>query len=113
MILLLVFAGFLAGGSAAVVALVGGGGVLVALAAYAVFGVSAVIVTAVLLALGPIRLRRAGAGPRLRAYPEVNRHTSPATPIHAPGTKSTPRTRSGLVGGGMITPGRMLKPKRA
>ena len=111
MILLLVFAGFLAGSSAAVLALAGGGGVLVALAAYAVFGVSAVIVTAVLLALGPIRRGRTDARPR--AYPEVNRHTSPATLFHAPGASSTPSTRSGLVGGGMITSGSTLKPKRA
>ena len=63
MILVLVVAGFLVGGSAAVVALLGGWGFIAALAAYALFGVAAVVVTAALVALGP-SWRRRPAPPR-------------------------------------------------
>lgn len=69
MILVLVVAGFLVGGSAAVVALVGGWSFVAALFAYALFGAGAVVITAVLVALGPnCRPRRAPPRPSFR-YP--------------------------------------------
>ena len=67
MILVLVFAGFVVGGSAAVVALVGGWSFVAALVAYALFGACAVVVTAILIALGPSwRPRRAPPRPSFR-----------------------------------------------
>jgi len=53
MILVLVLAGFVVGASAAIVALVGGAGFVAALVAYALFGVSAVVCTAIVVALRP------------------------------------------------------------
>ncbi len=58
MILILVLVGFLIGASAAAIALIGGGGILAALAAYGLFGVGAIVVSAVLLAFGPVWPRR-------------------------------------------------------
>lgn len=54
MILVLVCAGFLVGASAAFLALLGGGGILLALAAYGLFGIGAVVATAFLIAVAPI-----------------------------------------------------------
>jgi len=53
MILILVLAGFVVGATAAIVALGGGASLIAALAAYALFGLGAVVLTAILVALGP------------------------------------------------------------
>ncbi|GGD43188.1 hypothetical protein [Sinisalibacter lacisalsi] len=54
MILVLVMIGFAVGGSAAVMALAGGGGMLAALAAYGLFSLGAVVLTALIVALAPV-----------------------------------------------------------
>ena len=45
-------------------------------------------------------------------FQSLKRRTLPITPSHAPFFKARPRTRAGLVGGGIITPLSSVKPKR-
>jgi len=125
MILLLVLIGFIVGVSAAGVSLIGGAGLIAALAAYSFFGVLAVVAAALVIELAPFRPARGAAphavptapGPRWRKAqpmsPVSARVTGPIRASHAPGTRATPRTRWGLVGGGISTPSRMSNPKRA
>ena len=65
MILVLVLAGFLVGGTAATIALAGGGSLVAALAAYALFSLGAVVLTALLVALGPVLRSRRPPPPRV------------------------------------------------
>jgi len=53
MILFLVMIGFAVGAGAAVAALAGGGGLVAAIAAYGLFSLGAVVLTALILALAP------------------------------------------------------------
>ncbi|MCB1336787.1 MAG: hypothetical protein KDK10_04785 [Maritimibacter sp.] len=57
MILLFVLVGFVAGTVCAAYTLATGGGILAAVLAYSVFGAIAVVITAILTAIGPTLMR--------------------------------------------------------
>ncbi len=106
----------LAGGVIAMDATANGVSFLLAAAIYATFSFAA----ALLAALAGVPHRRRVHNPFVRLDYESDPPdwlagpgygvTSPLTPSQAPGTKSRPRTRSGLVGGGISTSGRAVKP---
>jgi len=72
MILFFVLVGFVAGTVSAGLALASGAGVLAALLSYSVFGALAVLIAAVIMAIGPTLLRPRPAG-RLSLDAQVQR----------------------------------------
>lgn len=112
MIVVFITAGIVTGLIAAVAAVMSGAGFIGALVAYMAFSILAFLAAAIVAALLPER-RGAHDAPEPRYRTGAARVTSPATPVQASGTNARPSTRSGLVGGGIVTSGKTSKPKRA
>ena len=114
MTVFLVVIGFVAGAAAAIVSLASGAGLGAALLSYIVFGSGALVAAGVFV--GVLRVWRA----RQRRARELDadddsdyalaRVTVPVTPSQAAGASARPSTRSGFVGGGMITSGSTSNP---
>lgn len=117
MILLIVLFGILSGTAGSIYVFVGGSGLGMVALAYMVFGAGGVVLAGLVVGLAR-SVRDARETPEDETFEAIavqtlTRVTSPVTPSQARGTSASPSTRSGLVGGGMTTPGNTSKPNRS